>query len=414
MDADRLPEVFVLNDYSVPNGGSSVVALRSAWELARRGVQVTLFTAKGPKPEPPPGGRSICLGQEEIQSDPNRLRAIVSGWFNIKAARVLRQALAGRDPRRTIIHVHTYAKALSPSVISTALDLGFPVILSLHDFFMACPAGTLFQFPKSEICELKPLSWPCVTCQCDRRHVLHKQWRVARTFLQNRILHLDRRITRYIGVSDFSVRVIKPLLPSTAKIVTIRNPVSCPDLGPPPSVEPRPFVFVGRFVREKGPLLFAEAVARLGVPAVFIGDGDLRDDLQRLCPGAAFPGWLPEEEVHRWLRQARALVFPPLLYETLGLVVVEAAALGVPSIVASRSAATDFVRHGTTGLVFEHGSVHSLCERIQELHLDAAKAADLGRNAYLSYWKDPWTLERHVDELLGLYRNLRTNHQNRG
>ncbi len=410
MGIERRPEVFILNDYSTPNGGSSVVALLSAMELARRGCRVTLFTAKGDGVHQERGIRNLCLEQETIRDDPNRVRAIGNGLYNFVASRRLRSALAKQDPHATVIHVHSYTIALSASVIATALDMGFPVVLSLHDFFITCPTGGFFLHKQSKICELTPQSWSCIACNCDRRNFLHKQWRVARTVLQNQGLRIDRRISHFIGVSDFSVDVIKPFLPAEAKITTIPNPVQAENIGPAPVGTNSAFVFIGRFSREKGPQIFAKATSRLAINAVFIGDGDLSEELRRECPDATFTGWLSQDEVRTWLRCARALVFPPLWYETLGLVVVEAASAGVPAIVSSRCAAIDFVRHDETGLIFDHGSVDSLCDQIKRLSDDSATAAKLGASAHRWYWQNPWSVERHVDELLKLYDQMLPSH----
>jgi glycosyltransferase involved in cell wall biosynthesis len=131
----------------------------------------------------------------------------------------------------------------------------------------------------------------------------------------------------------------------------------------------------------------------------------VRKEAERLCPHGTFTGWLPAPEVAQWMRRARALVFPPLWYETLGLVVVEAASHGVPAIIADRCAATDFVKDGTTGMWFEHGSVDSLCAKLSAME-DGALAQKIGRNAYDWYWNDPWTTERHVADLLAVYREV--------
>lgn len=401
-----LPEVIVLNDFGTANGGSSVVALASVRGLAQRGCRTTLFTAVGTRATSSSNGeRWVCLGQEEIVKDRNRPRAIANGLHNRPAARAFARELEGRDPMRTIVHMHTFTKALSASVLAVALDRGFPVVLSLHDFFIVCPTGGFFLHGDSSLCTKRPLSLACVSCNCDRRNYGHKVWRVARTFLQNRVLHLDRRISHFVGISDFSVRVMQPYLPPAAPITVLRNPIDCTDLGPATPGADAPFVFIGRFALEKGVLLFAEAVRAAGVPAVFVGDGELRAEAERICPDALFTGWLPAEEVRAWMRRARALVFPPHWYETLGLVVVEAAANGVPAIVASRCAATDFIRDGENGLLFEHGSVSALCAQMQRLQEPGAAAA-LGRRAYDWYWSDPWTLDRHVDGLLALYARI--------
>ncbi len=405
-------EVVVLNDYEEANGGSSVVALTSAAGLARSGVATTLFSAVAGKNgqgasllDDVPNLTTINLGQEEIVKDSNRLRAFRRGVANREAAEELRKLLLIKDPHNTVVHVHTYTKALSPLVMDVALRLGFKTILSLHDFFISCPTGGFFVFEKGEICHRRPLSLSCLSCSCDRRSVTHKIWRSARTFYQNQILGIDRRLSLYIGISDLSVKVLRPWLPAHVPVKMVRNPVDFSREAPAPVEENAPFLFIGRFSKEKGPLLFAEAVKKTGAPAVFIGDGELMEEAKKICPNATFTGWLPPAEVHGWLRKARALVFPPLWYETLGLVVLEAMANGVPAIISDQCAATDFVVDASTGMYFQHGSVDALIEKLTILQTPGI-AGRLGAAAHAWYWNDPWTLGRHVAELTQVYEDL--------
>ena len=118
-----------------------------------------------------------------------------------------------------------------------------------------------------------------------------------------------------------------------------------------------------------------------------------------------FTGWLRPEESRGWLRKTRALLFPPLWYETLGLVVVEAAAAGVPAIVSDRCAAAEFLTDGERGLHFSHGSVDALCAQIERMK-NADTAARLGRQAYDWYWSDPWDARNHARELSALYDHV--------
>jgi glycosyltransferase involved in cell wall biosynthesis len=256
-----------------------------------------------------------------------------------------------------------------------------------------------------ELCQRVPLSLSCVSCHCDRRSYAQKLWRVTRTAIQNRVLRMPEGVAHFVGVSKLSLDVMRSYLPEKASVTILRNPVDCTDYGPAPVEENAPFVFIGRFSKEKGVLLFAEAAARLGIPAVFIGDGEVRAEAGEICPQGTFTGWLSTPEIANWLRRARALVFPPLWYETLGLVVVEAASHGVPAIIADRCAATDFVEDGKSGLWFEHGSVDSLCEKLSAMQ-KKGRARALGQRAYEWYWADPWSTERHVHELIELYRGV--------
>lgn len=402
-------EVVILNDYATTTGGSTAVAIASALGLAERGVRVTYFSCVGPvAPElrDVPNLEVVCLGQHEIAKDPNRLRALASGLRNPAAVSALRRLLAGKDPARTLVHAHTWMKAMSPFALDVAPALGFPLVVTLHDFFITCPSGGFYDHATGTVCRRAPLSASCLACNCDRRHYAHKLWRVARTALQNGALGLPSRVSAYLGVSGFSLDILRPHLPPGIPAAALRNPVDCSDDGPAPVVDNRPFLYVGRFVPEKGVRLFAEAVRATGLPAVFVGDGELAPELRRLCPDARFTGWLKPGQIRAELRAARALVFPPTWYETLGLVAVEAASAGVPAIVSDGCAASESVRHEETGLHFAHGDAASLADGMRRLAHDHVLAARLGRAAYDWYWADPWTADRHVDELLGHYRRL--------
>ena len=140
--------------------------------------------------------------------------------------------------------------------------------------------------------------------------------------------------------------------------------------------------------------------------ATFVGDGSLGPAVRAICPQSRFTGWLPPSEIRRRLQTARALVFPSLWYETLGLVAVEAAAAGVPVIVADRCAAADFIRHDVNGLHFIQGSVESLGAQMTALDRDDRLAARLGAAGYDWYWRDPWTSGRHVSDLLEVYHEV--------
>ncbi|HEY3897847.1 MAG TPA: glycosyltransferase family 4 protein [Chthoniobacter sp.] len=403
-----ISKVVILHDYGTVTGGSSAVAHASALGLCREGLSITLLTAVGPVAENlkgVPGLEVSCLMQPEIVNDRNRAGAFVRGIYNRAAVAAVRQTLHGLDPRHTIVHVHTWTKALSAFAVSAAIELGFKVVLTLHDFFVTCPTGGFFVHKASELCSRTPLSLDCVLCHCDRRSYAQKLWRVGRTLIQNQGLRMPEGIAHFIGVSQLSVNVMQPFLPAQIPVTIVRNPIDCRDEGPAPVKTNTPFIYIGRFAKEKGVLLFAEAAGRLGIPAVFVGDGELRKEAERLCPQGTFTGWLPAPEVAQWLRRARALVFPPLWYETLGLVVVEAASHGVPAVIADRCAATDFVKDGTNGLWFEQGSAKSLCAKLTAME-DATLAQKIGQNAYDWYWRDPWTIERHVADLLAVYREV--------
>jgi glycosyltransferase involved in cell wall biosynthesis len=399
--------VVVVSDFAHVEGGNSAVALSSAIGLAKAGHQVTLMSAVAPIDQAVEKSsiQVICTGQRAIAGNPERLRALFQGLWNQTAFRSMEKILGELDPRQTVVHLHGWTKALSSSVIRAALSRKFPVICTLHDYFSACPNGSFFNYASNTICTLRPLSGSCIASQCDRRHYGHKLWRVARQVVQNRFGGLPKEIRDFIVVSEFSEQILKPFLPRDSRIYHVQNPVHASYEDPVDVGKNSAFVMVGRIAQEKGPQVFAEAARQSGCEAVFIGEGDNRADVVRVCPSARMLGWLTRPEVTKQLRKARALVFPSLLYETEGLAVVEAAALGIPAIVSDASAARASVIDGLTGSWFTAGDSQDLAAKMLAMR-DLQRVSSMGRAAHAQYWKHPRTLDRHVQELEVIYEKV--------
>jgi glycosyltransferase involved in cell wall biosynthesis len=347
----------------------------------------------------------ICTDQSAIGNDPQRIRALIQGIWNRRAAQSMANILRGFDPGNTVVHVHGWTKALSSSVIKVAIDHRFKVVCTLHDYFSACPNGSFFNYQKNAVCELRPLSGACVSTQCDRQHYGHKIWRLVRQYTQNSWGGMPKDVHHFIMVSEVSRIVLRPYFSPDSQMYFVQNPVRAAYAEPVDISRNSAYLMVGRIAQEKGPHIFAEAARMAGCEAVLVGDGDKCAEVLRLCPSATMLGWLAHEAVMAELRKARALVFPSLLFETDGLSVVEAAALGIPAIVSDVSAARASIVDGVTGLLFKAGDPKDLAEKMSALR-DDETGARMGRAAHAHYWKNPRTLERHVQELEHTYEQV--------
>jgi glycosyltransferase involved in cell wall biosynthesis len=399
--------VVIVNDFAYVNGGASKIALGSAVALAGIGHKVTLFAAVGPVSadlEHIKGLTTVCLAQYEIVNDPSRIRAVIQGFWNAEAEGSIRGVLAGMDPANTIVHVHMWTKALSSSVVRMSLSLGFKVVVTLHDYFAACPTGTLFNHPEQAICELRPMSVACICSNCDSRNYAHKLWRIGRQLVQSRVGKMPSGVTEFISISQLSEDVLRPLLAPTARIHRVRNFVDAQVDAPCDVASNVHFCFSGRMSPEKGPMMLAECSRALGIDALFIGDGPLRKKIEEVAPKAVCTGWLPAIEATAHLRRSRALVFPSLWFETQGLVVAEAAAIGIPAIVPDTCAAREWVDDGVSGLWFRGGDMSDLSDKIRHLSDNPAIAASMGLEAYRKYWRSPATVESHAAELESVYQ----------
>jgi len=157
-------------------------------------------------------------------------------------------------------------------------------------------------------------------------------------------------------------------------------------------------VFAGRHIPEKRvpALVPAFALARREAPElelVVYGDGPERDAVVRAVAScgldghARVPGFVPADEVDAALRRALCMVLPSRR-EGYGLVVVEAAARGTPSVVVRDpdNAATELVDDGENGVVAESAAPEELARAILRVRslgpdLRARTAAWFERNA---------------------------------
>ncbi|MFC7052615.1 glycosyltransferase [Hansschlegelia quercus] len=399
-------EVIVVNDFLHVQGGASRVAIDEAVALAGAGVDVTFFGANGPACAElvDAGIRLIDLDQPELLDAGKSPKVLLQGLWNAGAYKVMAEHLRGRDPRRVVVHLHGYTKSLTPAPAKAAADLGFQVVCTLHDFFSACPNGAFFDYQENRPCGRQALSFACVKAQCDKRGRAHKIYRLVRAQAQIRIGRFPAVVRNYIALSRRSTEILKPYLPSGSRIFPLENIIDIPP-SPRVDVAANPTVVaVGRLDREKGVETLLAASEAAGIPIRFVGDGPLRP-LVDAAPHAEATGWLSPTQVVAELDKARVLVFPSLWYETFGLVVSEAAARGVPSIVSDVSAASERVEPGRTGWVITAGSVESLAAALRET-ADGARVAAYGAAAYDAFWANPPNRERHVRELLDIYDDV--------
>ena len=125
--------------------------------------------------------------------------------------------------------------------------------------------------------------------------------------------------------------------------------------------------------------------------------------LQEANPDAELHPWGRDTAVEAVLARARALVFPALWHETLGLVVLESLSRGVPVICSRGTGAADWIEDGVNGFLIRPGDLAGLQARLRLLADDDDLAVGLGARAYLRYWREPPTIEAHAERLERVY-----------
>lgn len=400
--------IIVVNDHGIVTGGAAQVAIASLNSLADAGYRVIFISAAGPVDSSIDRDRVevINFGFYDLLSNPSKVNAAISGIWNSRAAVRFENVLSKHAPQDTIIHLHTWTKSLSASVINVALKRGFKLVCTLHDYFSVCPNGGLYNYQTSKLCDLRPMSFSCLLTNCDSRSYGQKLWRFIRQVVQDKYGRMPTGVHNYISVTDYSEALIKPFIPQGSSFFRVNNPINIEKTTSSSVSLNETFTFIGRLTPEKGATIFAKAACIADVKAVFIGSGSDDNEIRTINPNAELCGWQDHAGVTKAIRSSRAIVFPSLWHETQGLVVSEAAALGVPAIVSDACAAKDSIVDGVNGLLFRSGDPEDLASKLCLLNSDQQLTEALGTTAYDQYWAMPCTLDNHVKELISCYTEI--------
>ena len=166
-------------------------------------------------------------------------------------------------------------------------------------------------------------------------------------------------------------------------------------------------VYFGKLIRNKGVQLLLDAVRELDVRAVVVGFGDYRSELERMAPrGTLFTGPLEHRHLVHLLPLADVVVVPSIFPEAFGMVAAEAAASGVPPLVARHSGLAE-VAEGIEAeyppehrhlVAFENGNAAELAAKLRDLlALDPPMRDELGaaaRRAVIKRWSWSSVAER--------------------
>lgn len=401
-----LRNIVIINDFGFINGGAGKVAITSAKLLSQQGYNVTFLTAVPPvdKELIEKGVQVVSLEQKDILSNPNRLQAMYQGIWNVKAAKTLESILTQYNAEETIVHFHCWMKALSCSLWKVMANSQIKIAVTLHDYFLFCPNGGLFNYQKLKICQKKPSSMSCLFCNCDSRSYLQKLWRFYRQMVQTYWLLRNRNIS-FISISDLNEKVSKPYLNHiSCKWYRLQNPIEINNHSFVNITNNNIYLFIARLSAEKGVELFCQAITDLNLKGCVLGDGYLKDSLQKKYPNIDFAGWVTGEKKETIIRRGKALVFPSLWYEGAPLTIVEMKSYGLPCIVPDKCAASEEIVDGKTGFVFESGSLSSLKEVL--VRCENCEIASLQKNISDSFDPNMYSEDTHLKSLVNIYADV--------
>lgn len=295
-----------------------------------------------------------------------------------------------------IVHVHNTLTMVSPSVFYAAFKCKVPVVQTLHNFRMLCPAGSFFR--ENVICE------ECVEhgMRCAIKHKCYRNSKLQ-TFVSAAILQIHRLVGTYrrvnfICLTEFNRKKLLESLDGKRQIVDPKRVYIKPNFTFAEEVVPSDtqpdeeyFLFAGRVEALKGIDIAIKAFENLPDKKLYIaGTGPMMDEMQTYVKehgltNVKFLGYLQKEEMSEKFYHAKAVIMTSQCYEAFAMTIAEAYSYGVPVIAGRVGNMDGMVKNGVTGVKFTYDSSEDLAAKVREF--EQMNLSELKENAREFYQK---------------------------
>ena len=398
-----------INNYFYPRGGAEVLFLEHNRMFEALGWQVVPFAMRHPN-NLPTIWASYFPDEIEFGHDYGLADSLVRAQrviYSLQARRKMRELLERVRPR--VAHAHNLYHHLSPSILPLLRKRGIPVVMTVHDLKLACPAYTMMAG-----------NLPCERCRGGRIHnvalnrcikgSLALSSLVMLETMVHRLFRLyEANISRFVVPSRFVLEKLVEWGWRRERLTYIPNFVDLDRFRPDTEIGTR-FVYCGRLQSLKGVATLVRAAAAARQPLTLIGNGPdephLRKLSQQLGGDCIFLGHQTKDALVSIIQSARAIVVPSECNENAPLAVLEAYAAGRPVIGSRMAGIPELVREEETGVLFPPGNVPALTEALDRLAgLSRERLAQWG--AAGRRWVDQdFGATTYSNRLLSLYDTL--------
>lgn len=358
----KLKILQVHNGYQIP-GGEDVVVANEKRLLEMNGHEVWTYTRNNSE-----------LNEMKFWQ---KLFIPFTAVYSLKTYREVKRII--KEQNIDVVHVHNTLMMVSPSVFYAAFRCHVPVVQTLHNFRMLCPAGSFFRGDR--ICE------ECSEhgLQCSLKYGCYRGSRVQ-TFVSAAILKIHRMLGTYhkvhfICLTEFNRQKLSQLNRSRRKVIDMDKVYIKPnftfqdDINFESSSQLDYFLFVGRVEALKGIDVVIRAFEQMPDQRLVVaGDGPMMEQMQEYIrthniKNVEFAGYLSKTQLQEKYRKARAVIMSSQCYEAFAMTIAEAYSYGVPVIAGDIGNLRNMVEENVTGIRFQYDSPDELAKKIRQYNV---------------------------------------------
>ncbi len=403
-------KILLVNKFFYRKGGAEISFFDTANLLQKKRHKVKFFAMKHPD-NLSSAYEKYFVSEVDYEAERSLFDKIKAGGrllYSFEAKKKINELINNERP--DIAHLNNIHHQISPSILHTLRDWNLPVVMSLRDYKLVCPAYTMLAKGKPcEKCKSGKYYW-CLINRCSKNSYLKSLLNAMEMYLHHKILHIYDLVDVFISPSKFLKEKIKEM-GFKGKVVYLPNFVNIDEYKPSYSWQTKSIVYFGRLSREKGLFTLLEAAKRLKLQLKIIGDGPLREEIEKTAEENTYPlGYLPPHSLKKEIKNSMAVVIPSEWYENNPRSISEAFALGKPVIGSRIGGIPELIDNGKTGLLFEPGNVDDLAAKISYLIKNKDQVRYMGELARKKA-EQKYNSEKHYEKLMEIYQLALKNHK---
>ena len=409
-------KVLLINNLHRKRGGADVVYFNTAELLEKAGHEVHFFSITTSNMDDCDDGNFFAPSQDSVSA----FTKMCNYCYNKGAAENLQKLIDKIHP--DIAHVHLIWGGLSPSILEVLNKNHVPVVHTVHDYRMVCPAYT-FRSVDGKVCESCKGGkyYKCLFKRCSKGSIVESALMTFEMYLRNKKHNPCALIDGFIYVSQFARDKHEEHnshftnCPSivlynfwAGKEYNAKEQVSTYDSY---------YLYYGRLSREKGIRTLIKAFENYpSLRLWIIGDGPLRQELEQYCQNKGlqnilFKGYMAGDTLYGAVHNAKFVCVPSEWYENNPMTIVESYALGTPVIGARIGGIPEIIEVDKTGLIFSSGDEDSLKSVLEKsLGLSQEEYENMGANAK-AFAQIHFSKEQHLKSLEIFYKTIIDNYK---
>ncbi len=406
-------KVLLIDVYNYNKGGAETVCFNTGRLLEEHGHEVVYFTLKWKANRPSPYCKYFPESKETRRGPLRQLKNMINYFYHFEAAKKIEQLVQDEHP--DIAHIHLMWGQITPSIFPVLRRYGIPILFTVHDYRIVCPAYT-FRDGSGRICEecRGRHFYHCFTHRCCKGSRAMSAVMAAEQYFRNAFFNPAKYIDGFVYVSNFAKEMQEKYMQAVkAKPnITLYNFSTSIAEEPKAMPQERYFMFFGRLSYEKGVMTLLRSFKDLPHCRLkIVGTGPKEGELRAFArdngmQNVAFLGYKTGKELTDLVSNAYFVVVPSEWYENNPMTVIESYSVGTPVIGARIGGIPEIVIDGITGYQFESGNADDLREKLAEAAgLLAGEYTALSRNS-ISFARKNLSKESYWMRLEAFYRRF--------